>query len=447
MNKMDISINEAQIEVLAYDHLKLINDHFKLNISVLINPLLDDSFMLYEQNSKVLFVNQLKNGLDEEMFTLFENSIDAILTRKSGHVNYIDKILPILGQYEHEKTDKIDFPSVYKTKMNSYLEEVDRLKHDLSIAHDRIITLEKTLIHTQEHLLKCPITRLFLENVLLDELRLGIEKHPTKTKKNGALLIQLDQLVEINRKHGKEIGDESIRNLAYIISQSIQDDLAKLYKQEGPGIIVYFEDISEEKLSKNALTIRNALLDSIVFVEKVSVSIALLHFKELKSISDESIFSKEVIQTLRNRMRVAQKLGKSQIVDKSNAFSVKQADAVLIVDEDEMSRNMLIRIFKRIELEVVSARSVEEAMIKMKENNIFLIVSEINLSKMDGFTLKRLLNESESYAQIPFIMVSFNKTPENVKRGNLLNVDLILDKPVLPEELLGHIKRLKAKMS
>jgi len=42
-------------------------------------------------------------------------------------------------------------------------------------------------------------------------------------------------------------------------------------------------------------------------------------------------------------------------------------------------------------------------------------------------------------------MVSHSKTVANIRRANLLNVDLLLEKPIVPEELLGHVIRLKQR--
>ena len=53
------------------------------------------------------------------------------------------------------------------------------------------------------------------------------------------------------------------------------------------------------------------------------------------------------------------------------------------------------------------------------------------------------MNESKMFSKIPFIMVSHNKTVDNIRRGNLLDVDLIIEKPIVPEELIGHVKRMK----
>ena len=64
---------------------------------------------------------------------------------------------------------------------------------------------------------------------------------------------------------------------------------------------------------------------------------------------------------------------------------------------------------------------------------------------MDGFQLKMKMNESKTFSKIPFIMVSHNKTVDNIRRGNLLDVDLIIEKPIVPEELIGHVKRMKER--
>lgn len=116
----------------------------------------------------------------------------------------------------------------------------------------------------------------------------------------------------------------------------------------------------------------------------------------------------------------------------------------MIVDEDPLSQNMMVRIFHRIDYEVLVASSVTDAMDILNDKPIDVVISEINLSKLDGFELKRLMNES-IYRNMPFIMVSHNKTVENIKRGNTLGVDYILEKPIIMDEIIGIVKRFKER--
>lgn len=133
------------------------------------------------------------------------------------------------------------------------------------------------------------------------------------------------------------------------------------------------------------------------------------------------------------------------MIDNSAALPTLKEGIILLVDEDEMNRNMLVRVFNRLNFDVKAVTNVNDALALLREYPIDIIISEINLSKMDGFSLKRELNESKTYSTIPFIMVSHNKTVENIRRGNMLNVDLIIEKPIIPEELIGHVKRFRER--
>jgi PleD family two-component response regulator len=156
---------------------------------------------------------------------------------------------------------------------------------------------------------------------------------------------------------------------------------------------------------------------------------------------DEQI--KEIFTLLEKRSLLAKSKGNSLIIDKEYILPSTSEGNILLVDEDEVNLNMLNRIFQRAHYDVKIARGVEEAIEIIDKTRIDLIISEINLSKIDGFSLKKLLNESKDFQKIPFIMVSHNKTLENIKRGNMLNVNLILEKPIIPEELIGHVLRYK----
>ena len=150
---------------------------------------------------------------------------------------------------------------------------------------------------------------------------------------------------------------------------------------------------------------------------------------------------KYYFSTLEKRIAYAKLKGQSQIIDESIVIPDQAEGLILLVDQDELNRNMLYRIFKRINFDVVLADSVVEAFQLIQKRKIDVVISEINLSKMDGFQLKMMMNESKTYHEIPFIMVSHNKTIDNIRRGNLLDVDLILEKPI--KEIGEHT--LKAK--
>ena len=302
--------------------------------------------------------------------------------------------------------------------------------------------LKNQVEKTKDQILRCPITKLFIESVLREILAQDLSIKQEKPQLRGMILVQLDQLNDINKKYGKDAGDEAIRNMAYQLYQ-VKDRETQLYKQAGPGIIIYENNVTEEQLQKTAVSARNSINDSNLFIEKVSASVSIVSDSEINrtlSIEDQV---KAMFSLLEKRMIFAKHKGQGEIIDQKTESKVLSEGCILLVDEDEVNRNMLFRIFKRINFDVKLAKDVEEALELINIYPIDIIISEINLSKIDGFSLKQTLNETKDYKKIPFIMVSHNKTVENIKRGNTLDVDLILAKPIVPEEIVGIIKRIK----
>ena len=411
-------------------------------------------------------INQLHKSLDsKEILDTFAKS-DFILSEKpleliqSTHVGY--KLWHAFFEYIYAKKGSVwltileplikryhnifglDLPAIYVSKMMEVTKTNELLVLDKKTLEENLQRLEAQIEETKEAMLRCPITKLYTEDVMRALLKKDLESSEFFEKQNGFILIQLDQLFDINKRYGKDTGDEAIRNLAYVIGQ-IAPDSVKLFKQNGPGILVYASCEKKGKITEFAVSVRNAVRDSVLFIEKVTASASLVFYEELNPVLTRDNKIKEIFILLEQRIRLAKQLGYGEIVDNSAALPALKEGIILLVDEDDMNRNMLVRVFNRLNFEVKAVTSVEDALHVLREYPIDIIISEINLSKMDGFALKRELNESKTYTNIPFIMVSHNKTVENIRRGNLLNVDLIIEKPIIPEELIGHVKRYRER--
>jgi len=289
-------------------------------------------------------------------------------------------------------------------------------------------------------MMRCPITHLYNQKFFNELLKKDLAKTQLKEKNSGFLVIQLDQLYQINKRFGNETGDEALRNMAYQLQQ-IKKPNTLLFKQNGPGIIIYYDNATTKEIQELAVEARNLINESNLFIEKVTASVSIASLDEIDRNQkiEKQIYS--ILTLLERRSFVARNKATSLIIDQNFEIPLATDGSILLVDEDEVSLNMLNRIFKRLHFDVKIARSAEEAMKIVESIPIDIIISEINLSKIDGFSLKKMLNESKDYQNIPFIMVSHNKTLENIKRCNLLNVNLILEKPIEPEELIGHVQR------
>ena len=70
-----------------------------------------------------------------------------------------------------------------------------------------------------------------------------------------------------------------------------------------------------------------------------------------------------------------------------------------------------------------------------------MIVTEINIPKMDGFLLKEKLLSNSRTKNIEVIYLSYQKDEDSVNRAQELGVVHYVKKPYLLSELLGLIKR------
>lgn len=426
-------------------------DAYQVNYYEMFNQMINTLLKHYSKNEIITTFKEASITLDNHTLEVKESSLigyplwntffEIVFTNLGMEGLYVlePSIHAITKKYQLEP------PAILKAQMSLLLKENERLK-----AHQQKIDGEMAALQTQVEdaknaMFKDGVTKLLNQNFFKEQLKKDLSEPLLPGYVRGAFLVSLDQLNDINRKYSKEMGDEALRNLVYVMENFKDDSETMLFKQSGPGIVVYKPNTTVEKLHACAVKMRNVVDNSKAFIERVTVSISLAASSEVASFETVNQQATEMIILLEKRMRQANKMGHAAIVDETSFIENEFEGVVLLIDEDEINRNMLQRIFARINLDVKVAKDVEEALRLISTTNIDLIISEINLSKMDGFALKRQLNETKEYRQIPFIMVSHSKTVENIRRGNLLDVDVILEKPIIPEELLGFVKRFRER--
>ncbi|MFA5235432.1 MAG: response regulator [Bacilli bacterium] len=335
-------------------------------------------------------------------------------------------------------------PSVYTSKLAEIESGSQAAAAEKKALEKKLGELQTALEKTESRLLKDSNTGLYNEYFFKGLLDEDLANLPNAPYVRGFVRVKIDQLQDINQRYGNLVGDESLRHLQYLIGQMKLEN-ALTIKLNGPDVLLYVKVTTAERLKALAIRLRNDVAASKLFIERVSVSLAVVTSDELASVSLPSEKYRQLLLLLARRVRFAQRQGGGQIVNSDTDAETSTDGYVLLIDEDDVNRNMLTRIFKRINLEVLTAPDVIEARKVLERQPIDIIISEINLAKIDGFAFKQSLNESQKFANIPFIMVSHSKTVANIRRANLLNVDCMLEKPVVPEELLGHVMRLRSR--
>lgn len=113
---------------------------------------------------------------------------------------------------------------------------------------------------------------------------------------------------------------------------------------------------------------------------------------------------------------------------------------ILVVDDDRHSRMLMEAILKAENYTVFTADNGVSALEVMDKNHIDLVVLDIMMPKMDGYSFTRLLRETDN--NLPVLMVSAKQLPEDKRRGFLVGTDDYITKPIDEEEMLLRIKAL-----
>ena len=120
---------------------------------------------------------------------------------------------------------------------------------------------------------------------------------------------------------------------------------------------------------------------------------------------------------------------------------------VLLVEDDDDSRNLLSLILKRYGAEVISASSSTEALNLFAQSPPDVVISDIGMAEEDGYELIRKIRslESEGHHQsslIPTIALTGYATSKDRDRALSAGYQLHLAKPVEPDDLVAAILSL-----
>jgi DNA-binding response OmpR family regulator len=115
----------------------------------------------------------------------------------------------------------------------------------------------------------------------------------------------------------------------------------------------------------------------------------------------------------------------------------------ILVVEDEVAMSDAIKL--RLEAngyDVLSALDGPSGLKLARSAAPGLIILDVMLPRMDGFTICRMLKFDENYKQIPILMLTAKAQQKDMKQGTEMGADAYMTKPFKGEELLAKIKEL-----
>lgn len=115
---------------------------------------------------------------------------------------------------------------------------------------------------------------------------------------------------------------------------------------------------------------------------------------------------------------------------------------ILVIDDSETVRTLISYILKTQGFEVETAINGVDALEKVYQRDFDLLVCDINMPKMDGLTLIRVLRLQDNYKGLPIIVVTTEEEEEDVQRGYEAGANVYLMKPTDPNKLIANVHML-----
>ena len=116
---------------------------------------------------------------------------------------------------------------------------------------------------------------------------------------------------------------------------------------------------------------------------------------------------------------------------------------ILIVDD---SLTMIMSLKSNLELngfKVETASDGLQALTKLKSGlKPDLIITDINMPRMDGITFIKTVREQDSYRDIPIVVLSTEGEDRDIHAGLSIGANLYMVKPAQPEIMVRNVKML-----
>ena len=120
--------------------------------------------------------------------------------------------------------------------------------------------------------------------------------------------------------------------------------------------------------------------------------------------------------------------------------AVNQVPLILVVDDSITVRRVTQRLLKREGYRVALASDGLDALEKLQEEKPTVVLSDIEMPRMDGFDLARNIRGDAKLRDLPIIMITSRIAGKHREHAKELGVDHYLGKPYSEDELLGLVR-------
>ena len=116
--------------------------------------------------------------------------------------------------------------------------------------------------------------------------------------------------------------------------------------------------------------------------------------------------------------------------------------SILAVDDSASMRQMVTFTLQGAGYEVVEAQDGEQALGIAQSTKVNLVLTDVNMPKIDGIALVGALRALPHYKFTPILLLTTESAPEKKQEGKAAGATGWIVKPFNPDQLLATIKKV-----
>jgi two-component system chemotaxis sensor kinase CheA len=226
-------------------------------------------------------------------------------------------------------------------------------------------------------------------------------------------LARLDEVLELPQKPSDE--EEAFINVM-IVSAGDKSIAFKIDE------MLYEDEILLKNLGKQLTRVRNIAGATVLGSGRV---IPILNVSDL----------------IKSALKMSAGGGRIAVVEKGKKEAKKQS--ILVVEDSITARTLFVNILESVGYNITAAVDGVDAFTKLGEGEFALVVSDIQMPRMNGFELTEKIRADKKYENIPVVIVTGLESPEDKKRGIEVGANAYIVKSSFDQSnLLEVIKRL-----
>lgn len=115
---------------------------------------------------------------------------------------------------------------------------------------------------------------------------------------------------------------------------------------------------------------------------------------------------------------------------------------ILAVDDSAPMRQLISFTLRRAGYKVVEALDGKDAVNKMEESQIDLIISDLNMPNMDGMQLLRYLRSMDSFSSTPVVILTTESQASTIVTAKKMGISGWIVKPFEPGKLTETVMNI-----